>query len=145
MRVSQKASYALRALIVLAQLESTGRVVPTSELARREKIPAKFLEGILVELRKAGMVRSQRWAEGGHRLARAAARITIGEVWRAIDGPLSPAAGLDESGRRTLAGRGLQTVWEEVEEAVAQVVDQLTLEEVLRRVEMRQGVVDFTI
>jgi Rrf2 family protein len=145
MRVSQKASYALRALIVLAQLESPGRVVPTSELARREKIPAKFLEGILVELRKAGLVTSQRGAEGGHRLARGASRITIGEVWRAMDGPLSPAASLNESGPRTLAGRGLQSVWEEVEQAVALVVDELTLEEVLRRVETRRGVVDYSI
>jgi Rrf2 family protein len=145
MRVSQKTDYALRALVVLAELEPKARPVPTGEIARREKIPAKFLEGILVELRRAGLVRSQRGADGGHRLARDASQITVGEVWRALDGPISPAAGLAEAGRRSTVGRGLSSVWADVEQAATGIVDGITIEEVLRRAEARRGVVDFSI
>lgn len=83
-----KAKYALRAITALAQ--SGDARVHAHQLATRCRIPMKFLETILVELRQAGFVRSQRGHQGGHMLARAAHEIMIGDVIRTIDGPLAP-------------------------------------------------------
>lgn len=83
-----KAKYALRALSVLAAAEPAPR--QARQIAEQALIPGKFLEAILVELRKAGLVDSKRGALGGHRLSRPAAEITIGEIVRVIDGPIAP-------------------------------------------------------
>ena len=83
-----KAKYALRALCALAQ--AYPRRVQARLIAAQAKVPEKFLEAILVELRKAGFVSSTRGIVGGHALARPAAEMMIGDVMRAIDGPLAP-------------------------------------------------------
>lgn len=146
MRPSQKADYAMRAMLDLARAAEPGAVAPTAAIARRTRAPAKFLEAILGELRRAGLVESRRGAAGGHRLARPGSRITAGEVWRAVDGPLGPAA---RAGRRGAAAdpaaRALRDLWEEVEQAVTRVVDGTTLEDLARRAQESAGVHDFTI
>ena len=88
--LSQKAKYALRALLVLAERDGMPTPVPISEIADRERISRKFLEAILVELRDIGLLESQRGRQGGYRLARPPASITFAEVIRALDGPLAP-------------------------------------------------------
>jgi Rrf2 family protein len=145
MKISQKTDYALRALYVLAQLQPSGDAVRTAEIAKREKMPVKFLEAILVELRRAGFVLSQRGAEGGHRLSRPASEITVGEVWRALDGSHSPAADLAEGRRKGPAVGPFQFVWDGVETATSKVVDTITLTDVVRRTEAQRGALDFTI
>lgn len=86
--LTMKAKYALRALCTLAQAD------PERLMARRialeAVVPEKFLEAILVELRNAGMIESKRGMAGGHRLARPATEITIGDIVRTIDGPIAP-------------------------------------------------------
>lgn len=84
-----KAKYALRALTELARAGSESRL-QAHELAERTRAPIKFLESILVELRAAGFIDSRRGHRGGHLLARDAERIMVGDVIRAIDGPLAP-------------------------------------------------------
>jgi Rrf2 family protein len=86
--LSRKAKYALRALSVLAL--SDGSPVQARRLAEEAKVPAKFLEAILVELRDAGVVESRRGTSGGHRLARPAEQVMVGDVVRIIDGPIAP-------------------------------------------------------
>lgn len=86
--LTMKAKYALRTMTALAR--SGNARVQARHLAERCRIPAKFLETILVELREAGFVQSRRGQQGGHALARAAEDIRIGDVIRAIDGPLAP-------------------------------------------------------
>jgi Rrf2 family protein len=88
--LSQKAKYALRALLVLAEHADAPEPLPISEIANRERISRKFLEAILVDLRDSGLLDSRRGRHGGYRLARPAASITFAEVVRAIDGPLAP-------------------------------------------------------
>ncbi len=83
-----KAKYALRAMRELA-LSGENRL-QAHELAERSRAPGKFLEAILVDLRQAGFIDSRRGQRGGHTLARAAEQIMIGDVIRAIDGPLAP-------------------------------------------------------
>lgn len=147
MKLSQKAEYAMRAMFELAQRENRAGEVRSAEIAKREKIPGKFLELILVELRRNGLVKSRRGPEGGHRLARPASAISVGEIWRAIDGPFLPGAELGDRRERdvTLAASCFHSVWKEVETAIGQVVDRISLEDLCRRAEAKQGVWDFSI
>ena len=86
--ISQKAKYALRALVALARAGNKSLV--TSDIAEREQIPRKFLEQILLELKRDGIVQSRRGKSGGYALLRPADTITFGQVLRLIDGPLAP-------------------------------------------------------
>jgi Rrf2 family protein len=86
--ISQKAKYALRALVALARAREGS--LTTSEIAAKHRIPRKFLEQILVELKRNGMVQSRRGAAGGYALLKPADTITFGQVLRLIDGPLAP-------------------------------------------------------
>jgi Rrf2 family protein len=87
--LSQKAKYALQALLVMAD-KSEDEPIHIADIAAAEGISRKFLEAILLELRKHGVLTSRRGAGGGYRLARPAGEIFFGEVIRIIDGPLAP-------------------------------------------------------
>lgn len=87
--ISQKAKYALRALTALAQADGQ-RPLLISEIAVQQAIPKKFLEQILLELKRSGIVESRRGKLGGYLLQRTASEITFGEVLRLIDGPIAP-------------------------------------------------------
>lgn len=87
--LSQKAKYALRAVLVMAEREAFRQPVSVPEIAAKENISLKFLEAILVELRNKGIVTSHRGRGGGYRLARPSDLVSFGEVIRAIDGQLA--------------------------------------------------------
>ncbi len=87
--LSQKCKYALQALLVLAR-ENTGELLLVSDIAERENLPKKFLEAILLELNRNGLVRSRRGRGGGYALAKPPDLITFGQVVRIMDGPLAP-------------------------------------------------------
>lgn len=89
MRISKKGEYALRAMSYLAMNYGDG-TVRIGEIASRERIPKKFLQQILLLLRKAGILRSERGVEGGYALAKEPGKITLAEVIRIVDGPLAP-------------------------------------------------------
>ncbi len=93
MRVSAKSDYALRALIEIAR-QTDGGAVSAEELGRRQDIPHGFLQAILADLRRAGIVLSQRGQSGGWRLAKAADSVSVADVIRAVDGPLVSVYGL---------------------------------------------------
>ncbi|MGO9818667.1 MAG: RrF2 family transcriptional regulator [Acidocella sp.] len=89
--LSQKCKYALQALMVLAK-ENSDNLLLVSEIAERENLPKKFLEAILLELNRNGIVRSRRGRGGGYALAKPADLITFGQVVRIMDGALAPLA-----------------------------------------------------
>jgi Rrf2 family protein len=125
-QVSAKADYAVRALAELAALG--GGPVKGERLATGQQIPPKFLENILSELRHAGLLYSQRGAEGGYWLARPAAEITLAEVIRAVDGPLANVRGqrpemIDYEG----AAKRLSEVWIAVRASMRGVLEVVTL------------------
>jgi len=143
MKISQKVEYAMRAMLELALHTGQEGVVCNADIARSQRIPVKFLELILVELRRAGLVFSQRGSEGGHRLARDPEQISVGDIWRAVDGS---AAETGNGGQRTKAGSGpFRVVWEEVDQAISGVVDQTTLASVKKRVETKRETPDYSI
>ena len=126
MRISAKSDYAVRAATELAAAD--GGPVKGEALASAQDIPQKFLENILGDLRQAGIVRSQRGAEGGYWLARPAPEITVADIIRAVDGPLASVRGQrpEDVGYDGLA-KPLQTVWIAVRASVRSVTEHVTL------------------
>ena len=131
MRVSAKADYALRATIELAA--AADGPVKGERIAQAQEIPLKFLENILGDLRHAGIVRSQRGAEGGYWLARPAEEITVADVVRAVDGPIANVRGLGpESVEYAGSAERLRDVWIAVRANLRAVLEHVTLADVAR-------------
>ena len=133
MKVSKKGEYGVRALCHLAERHGEG-VVQIREIARIESIPWKFLEGILLQLKSAGIVRSRRGIDGGYALARPPGEIAMGEVIRLLDGPLAPmgsAAELRELMQRSPRHAGFYEVLMDVRNAAAAILDRTTLQDVV--------------
>jgi Rrf2 family protein len=129
--ISAKSDYAVRAMLTLAAQE-TNRPVKGETLATAQEIPVKFLENILVDLRRAGLVASQRGADGGYRLNRAAADTTVADVIRAVDGPLANIRGVrpEEAGYHG-AAEPLRHVWIAMRAALRSVLESVTLADVV--------------
>ena len=129
MRVSAKADYAVRAALELAAHEGP---LKAERIADAQGIPLNFLENILLELRRAGIVRSQRGREGGHRLARDAAQIAIADVIRAAEGPLATVrGGPPEEVEYAGAAEQLQDVWIALRTNIRGVLETVTLADVV--------------
>ena len=128
MRISAKVDYAVRAAAELAAAPDEERPVKAERIATAQGIPLNFLENILGELRHAGLVRSQRGAEGGFRLARPASQITVADVIRAVEGPLaSVRGGPPEEASYDGAATALLRVWIAVRHNLRAVVEKVTL------------------
>jgi Rrf2 family protein len=141
MKVSKRGQYGMRALCHLAETHGSG-VVQIREIARKESIPAKFLEGILLELKHAGIVRSRRGIDGGYELARDPGEIMLGQVMRVLDGPLAPlgsAAELKELMKSDPRQAGFYSVLIDVRDAAALILDQTTLADVVVRNSKLEG------
>lgn len=133
MRVSAKSDYALRALIEMAA-RSDGRAVSAEELGRLQDIPHGFLQAILADLRKAGVVISQRGQSGGWRLARPASEVSVADVIRAVDGPLVSVYGLrPESVTYNERAEVLQHVWIAARDSLREVFEQVSIEQLATR------------
>ena len=129
MRISARADYALRAAAELAA--AGGGPVKGDQLATSQKIPHKFLENILADLRHARLVRSQRGADGGYWLARPAGEITVADVIRAVEGPLaSVRGGRPEDVEYAGAAEPLAQVWIAVRASLRAVVERVTLADI---------------
>ena len=132
MKVSAKGDYACRALLELALKDGSGTPVHVSEIAEKQKIPKKYLVQILVMLKSAGLVNSKRGVEGGYLLSRPPSEITLGEVVRIVDGPLMPVkcSTVDDSSTCELIPTcAIHPVWENVREAISDIVDNITFED----------------
>jgi Rrf2 family protein len=131
MRVSAKADYALRAVIELAGAGEGP--VKGERIAQAQEIPLKFLENILGDLRHAGLVRSQRGAEGGYWLARPAEEITVADVVRAVEGPIANVRGVGpERVEYWGSATSLRDVWVAMRANLRAVLEQVTIADVAR-------------
>ena len=126
MNTSVKGEYALQAILDLA-LQRPGEPVRIADIARRQKIPQKFLELILAGLKQGGFVESRRGAEGGYLLAKPASSLTVGEVLRFVEGSV---AGRGRARRKHESP--FSDLWDEVDRAVAQIVDRATFSDLAR-------------
>ena len=131
--ISAKADYGMRALLELA---ASYRVDPNQltkgdAIATAQKVPVKFLEGILRQLRQSGIVASQRGADGGYRLDRDPAEVTIADVVRALDGPLAAVRGKrPEEVEYDGASEHLREVWIAVRASMRHVLEGISLDDV---------------
>ncbi len=130
--ISLKAQYALRALIALSKAKPD-ELSLIADIAEAERIPKKFLEQILLDLKHHGLVASRRGKMGGYSLLRPAERITFGEVLRIIDGPLAPLPCLSRMAHRRCEGCAdertceIRRVFAKVAEATRGVLDKVTI------------------
>ncbi len=137
MKLSKRGEYALRGLIHIA-LHQGGELVRLQDLARKENIPFKFLESILRDLTKLGLLRSKRGSGGGYVLNRPADQITLGQVIRLLDGPLAPIRCVSKTAYAPCSCPdegtcGLRSVMQDVRDLIAGVLDSTTLDDVCKR------------
>jgi Rrf2 family protein len=136
--LTNKGKYGLKAMVHLARLEP-GCPAQSAEIAVAEHISKKFLDAILLDLRNAGFVRSKKGPGGGYSLAREATEISVGAVVRALDGPLAPIACASRTAYQPcddcddLAGCAVRLTMLEVRDAMARVLDTMTLAEMTSR------------
>lgn len=138
MKISYKGDYAIKTVIALASIyiEDNSRLVKIEEISKKQDIPKKFLEQILLQLKNAGIVRSERGASGGYALKKDPAAIKLGEIVRLIDGTTAPIACVSCTDYKACEFEGkcaLKPVWQRVREAVNSVVDNVTVKELAER------------
>ena len=140
MRISAKGEYAIRALLDLAVHHGEG-LVPIQEVARRQGIPQRYLEQVLLLLKRAGILESKRGSAGGYQLVRAPAGISVGEVLRAVEGRVTAldVAGRHQSTVSEAAASDLAPLWREISGAVAAVIDRTTFGDLAERVKARRS------
>ena len=137
MRISAKGEYAIKAMLDLA-MHRAGGLVPIQEIAARQSIPQRYLEQVLLSLKRAELLTSKRGSSGGYHLTRQPEDITVGAVLRAVEGSSAP---FEPSGRGRHAhdGQDLADLWNEISEAVSGVVDRLTFGDLAARAVERRG------
>jgi Rrf2 family protein len=132
-KLSAKADYAVRAVLVLAAHEGAGPL-KGELIASRQGLPLKFVENILGELKHAGIVMSQRGPEGGYRLALPPDQITVAEVIRVVDGPLAAVAGVRPDAISYPPGaEALPDVWLDARRRLREVLEHVTFAELVER------------
>lgn len=147
MRLSKRGEYGLRAMIDLANWTKGNGVVQIKDIAEREKIPAKFLEQILLTLKNAGLLHSKMGIGGGYYLAKPASEINLGQIVRVLDGPLAPINCVSQSAyepcgcpdERTC---GLRLIMLDVRNAIANILDNTSLANVSERIELAQALLN---
>lgn len=135
MRISRKGEYALRAMIDLSLNYGRGSV-QIHQISQREKIPEKFLEQILLELKKSGLLQSKRGIGGGYRLIKDPREINLAQVIRIIDGPLAPLGCVSKWAHISCPEEkncGLQSVMLDVRNAIAKILEGITFADVCKR------------
>jgi Rrf2 family protein len=149
MRLSKRGEYGLRAMIMLAHAynEAPDAMVQIKDISAQEKIPAKYLEQILLALKNAGLLQSRMGIGGGYYLARQPEDINLGQVIRILDGPLAPIRCVSQMAyepcgcpdERTC---GLRMVMGDVRNAIADILDNTTLANVTERVEAARALLE---
>ena len=136
MKISTKGRYALRLMLDLA-MNGKESYVPIRSVSERQEISEKYLEQIITSLSRAKLVQSARGAQGGYRLVREPRDYTCGEILRAVEGSLAPVACLEPG--HSVCARAKKCItlnlYKEIQDAVDQVVDRTTLEDLIRQQE----------
>ncbi len=135
MKVTKRGEYALRALLALAFVHEQ-RTLNLREIAEQEKLPLKFLEQIMIVLKRNNFVESTKGKHGGYALSRLPEEITLGEIIRAVDGPLAPLGTrreIEKKVRRNDRESGLYAVLLDVRNAISEILDKKTLADVCEK------------
>jgi len=139
-RISAKGEYAVKAMLDLALCDDGETLQPIQDIARRQSIPQRYLEQVLLGLKRTGFLHSRRGSAGGYRLAKPPDQITVGALLSAVEGQAGVGfAGRASRGSAGDAGGDLIQLWRAVSEAVDAVVDGTTLEDLRRQAAERRA------
>ena len=145
MKISTKGRYAVLVMLDLA-LNNTGECIKVKDIAARQNISEKYLEQIIAMLNKAGYVNSVRGAQGGYRIAKEPQDYTVGMILRLTEGSMAPVACLDE-GNQCEQCDTCETleVWKELYDAINNVIDNVTIADLVAKRRRREGYFDYCI
>ena len=136
MKISAKAEYACLAMFELSKRHGSPRPTQIHIVAEEQAIPSQYLVQILIQLQRAGLVRSERGAKGGYRLARDPHDISVGEVLRVIDGPLMVTRHVESTADgEPDRGKQFRAIWKEVQDAMSEVVDRMSFADLVANYE----------
>lgn len=146
MKLTYKGDYALKALLDLALNYEQG-VATIHDIAKRIDAPVKFLEQVLLDLKKGGFVESKRGNVGGYQLSRDPASITVGQVVRYIDGPIEPIACVEKGYSHCLDLRKcvFKNIWQKVAQVTSEVIDQITFADLVNQLHQKKDVLAYAI
>jgi len=136
--LSSKAKYGLKAMVYLARHEGLGPSL-IADIAEAERIPKKFLDAILLEMKNGGLLSSKKGKGGGYTLAKPAARIMVGDIVRLLDGPLAPVPCVSRTAYRRCedcldeTACAIRAVMQDVRDAIAAILDNTTLADMINR------------
>lgn len=135
LKISTRGQYALMTMEVLAE-QADESFVPMKKISHRQNLSVKYLEQILIQLSKAGLVEGMRGNNGGYRLVKKPSEYTAGEILRAMEGELSPRGNGDAKGVKST---GNEEFWEGFEAAINSFVDSISLEQILEKSRENNG------
>lgn len=146
MKITYKGDYALKSILDLALHYEQG-LVTIHDLAKRADIPIKFLEQVLLDLKRGGFVESRRGKVGGYLLAKLPSQIKVGDIVRFIDGPIEPIACIDKkySGCNDIYKCIFRKIWQEVTEATSNIIDNLNFEDLINRIKKQKETLIYQI
>ena len=146
MKITYKGDYALKAILDLA-LHHGKRVVTIHEIAKRADMPIKFLEQVLLDLKRGGFVESKRGKVGGYYLAKQPSQIKVGDIIRYIDGPIEPIAcvGKGYSGCGDSYRCVFKRMWQEVALGTSAIIDNVNFEDLVNKIKNQQEVFSYQI
>lgn len=140
MRISARCDYACRAILELVKHWPKKEPLHTDIISDKQNIPIRYLVHILIELKKMGIVSSIRGKDGGYVLAKKPAEITLGEIVKEVSGPFVPIA--DTASNSTSA---FSNVWSDVEQAIANVLNKVTFEDIEKNVKAYSSILNYQI
>lgn len=145
MKITYKGDYALKAILDLAL--HYGKIVTIHDLAKRADIPIKFLEQVLLDLKRGGFVESRRGKVGGYLLVKQPSEIKLGEVVRFIDGPIEPITCVERgySGCSDIYKCAFRNVWQQATQAISNIIDNITFEDLMNQVKLRKEELIYSI
>lgn len=146
MKITYKGDYALKTILDLALHYGNG-VVTIHELAKRADIPIKFLEQVLLDLKRGGFVESRRGKVGGYLLAKSPSQIKLGEIIRFIDGPIEPITCIDKRYRECndIYKCVFRKIWQEVTKATSDIIDNITFEDLVNQAKKQKKTIVYQI
>ncbi len=147
MRITYRGDYALKTILELALRFGEESAPTIHEIAKRLDIPPKFLEQILLDLKRGGFVESRRGKIGGYLLAKSPEQIRLGDVIRFIDGPIEPVACVDKryKGCRDIRNCIFRNIWEQVAESTAKIIDNITFEDLVKKAKQGEEILSYSI
>ena len=146
MKITYRGDYALKAVLDLA-IHYDGNVVTIHDIAKRTDAPIKFLEQVLLDLKRGGFVISRRGKIGGYILTKPPSQIKLGEVVRFIDGSIEPIACTkkDYSGCNDIYSCVFRSVWQDVSIAISDIIDNITFGDLVNRIKRQKETVSYHI